>query len=499
LEAISFVMMQKILNLLTICILIISGSADAQVLRPKALFSHANFMMAGKSPYVESYLLVKGNSVKYAPNANGKFQASIEVILSVSEGDKIKFADRYNLLSPETEDTAKVGFNFLDQQRIPLPNGNYTLSVSIKDNNNPMHEKVEASEPLLVRFPADSMSISDIELIQSATKNDKPGPLNKGGFTLVPHISDFYGQEEEKLIFYAEAYRALENLGENQKYLINYYLEDIAKGQKLDQFSGFSRFNTASVNSIMAELNIQELYSGNFNLVIEARNKENQLVAIKKTALYRYNPYQSVALDKVVTIVTEGSFAENYKNPDSLAEHIRCLSPISSMRERGYAENLVKDKNLKYMQQYFLGFWKNKNPQDPAKAWNDYFQEVRKVEATFATTIKRGYNSDRGRVYLQYGPPDNRQESLREPSAYPYEIWQYYRINNQSNRRFVFCNQDLVTNDFLLIHSDALGEHNNDQWMFIIMKRDTQTNDIDQTESDSHFGSQLKQNFQTPR
>jgi hypothetical protein len=100
---------------------------------------------------------------------------------------------------------------------------------------------------------------------------------------------------------------------------------------------------------------------------------------------------------------------------------------------------------------------------------------------------------------LQYGPPDNRQESLREPSAFPYEIWQYYKINNQSNRRFVFCNQDLVTNDFILIHSDALGEHNNDQWMFQIMKRDTQTNDIDQTESDSHYGSQLKQNFQTPR
>ncbi len=492
-------MMQKLLNTISLCLLFLTGSVDAQMLKPKALFSHGKFMMAGKSPYVESYLLVKGNSVKFSQNANGKFQASIEIVLSVAEGDKIKFADRYNLLSPETDDTAQIGFNFLDQQRIPLPNGNYTLSVRIKDNNNPTHDKVEASEPLIVRFPADSMSISDIQLVETATKSDKPGPLNKGGFTLVPNLADFYPQEVEKLIFYAEAYRALENLGENQKYLINYYLEDAAKGQKLDQFSGFSRFNTASVNSIMAELNIMELYSGNFNLVIEARNKDNKMVAIKKTSFYRHNPYQSVALDKVVSIVTEGSFAENYKNPDSLAEHIRCLGPISSMRERGYAENLVKEKNLKYMQQYFLGFWKNKSPQDPGAAWATYFQEVRKVESNFATAIKRGYNSDRGRVYLQYGPPDNRQESPREPSALPYEIWQYYRINNQSNRRFVFCNQDLVTNDYMLIHSDALGEHNNDQWMFQIMKRDTQTNDIDQTESDTHFGSQLKQNFQTPR
>jgi GWxTD domain-containing protein len=492
-------MMQNLLNLLLLCLLISPGTADAQANRPKALFSHANFMMAGKSPYVESYLLVKGNSVKYARNANGKFQASIEVILTVTEGEKIKFADRYNLLSPETDDTTKISFNFLDQQRIPVSNGSYNIGVSIKDNNNPSHEKVEATEPLQVKFAPDSMSVSDIQLVESASKSDKPGPLNKGGFNLVPHISDFYPQEEEKLTFYAEIYRALEYLGESQKYLVNYYLEDINLGKKIDQFSGFNRFNTASVNSLMAELNIQELYSGNYNLVIEVRDKDNQLVAKKKSSFYRYNPYQSVNLDKIVSIVTEGSFAENYKNPDSLAEHIRCLSPVSSIRERQYAANLLQDKNMKFMQQYFLGFWKNKNPQDPAKAWNDYYNEVRKVEANFSTAIKRGYNSDRGRVYLQYGPPDNRQESLREPSAFPYEIWQYYKINNQSNRRFVFCNQDLVTNDFLLIHSDALGEHNNDQWMFQIMKRDTQTNDIDQTESDSHYGSQLKQNFQTPR
>jgi hypothetical protein len=35
--------------------------------------------------------------------------------------------------------------------------------------------------------------------------------------------------------------------------------------------------------------------------------------------------------------------------------------------------------------------------------------------------------------------------------------------------------------------------------MFLVMKRDTQTNDIDAIDSDPHFGSQLKQNFLMPR
>ena len=83
------------------------------------------------------------------------------------------------------------------------------------------------------------MSVSDIQLVESASKSDKPGPLNKGGFNLVPHISDFYPQEEEKLTFYAEIYRALEFLGESQKYLVNYYLEDINLLRNISYFQFF--------------------------------------------------------------------------------------------------------------------------------------------------------------------------------------------------------------------------------------------------------------------
>jgi hypothetical protein len=46
----------------------------------------------------------------------------------------------------------------------------------------------------------------------------------------------------------------------------------------------------------------------------------------------------------------------------------------------------------------------------------------------------------------------------------PYEIWHYYKLKNQSNRKFVFANPDLVLNDYALIHSDAIGELSNPNW-----------------------------------
>jgi hypothetical protein len=112
-----------------------------------------------------------------------------------------------------------------------------------------------------------------------------------------------------------------------------------------------------------------------------------------------------------------------------------------------------------------------------------------------------GYATDRGRVYLQYGPPNTMSDHYAEPSAYPYEIWHYYKLGSQSNRKFVFYNPDLVSNDFVLLHSDAQGELPNSRWEMDLHKRDTQSNDFDKESKDGglFYGNQAKDNFKNPR
>lgn len=51
----------------------------------------------------------------------------------------------------------------------------------------------------------------------------------------------------------------------------------------------------------------------------------------------------------------------NYTNPDSLAEHIRCLYSISYELEKNIATNVIKAKDLQQMQQYMLSFWINRD------------------------------------------------------------------------------------------------------------------------------------------
>ena len=77
----------------------------------------------------------------------------------------------------------------------------------------------------------------------------------------------------------------------------------------------------------------------------------------------------------------------------------------------------------------------------------------------------KGYRTDRGRVYLQYGPPNIMAVEKNNPATYPHEIWEYYKLpDGETNVKFVFYSTAIETNNFVLLHSTATGEIHNPQW-----------------------------------
>ena len=109
----------------------------------------------------------------------------------------------------------------------------------------------------------------------------------------------------------------------------------------------------------------------------------------------------------------------------------------------------------------------------------------------FGTNFQMGHETDRGRIFLKYGYPSQIYEVPSSPSEYPYEIWQYDRIQSFTIRRFIFYNNTNVTNDYRLLHSNMLGEIQNRRWRLEINKRNAFDNDLDSdtgTRNRDHWG-----------
>ncbi|MEM9023459.1 MAG: GWxTD domain-containing protein [Bacteroidota bacterium] len=392
-------------------------------------------------------------------------------------------------------DTVNGFVDFLDQQRIQLGNGEYDLEIVIDDLHSD-DEPINTSQHVTVDYPNSKVNISEIELVESFSKSTAPGMLTKSGYDLVPYVAGYYPENKTKLRFYAEIYNTNYVLGESERYLVNYYLEYADNGRAMNSFRGFNRETAKKVNVVLSEFDIAELPSGNFNIVLEVRNRQNEVVAEKRQFFQRSNPAVQVEMNQVVV---EATFVEGMNHPDTLREHIRSMRPIASEKEATFIRTQLKSADLSLMQHFFLAFWQSRNNLEPEVEWMRYRHEVRKVNKNYSTSIKKGYETDRGRVYLEYGPPNQISERKHDPASYPYEIWQYYRIKQRADARFVFYDNDLVTNDYQLLHSNVIGEINDHRWRLRLQRRSGMDPNLDETQTEDQFGNPRDQLFENPR
>ncbi len=468
----------------------------------QAFLTYSSFYSPQQGSYLETYLSVYGKSVNFVKNQNGKYQATIQITLIFKQNDTIKDFKKYDLFSQEVEDTNKVNFNFVDQQRFALADGKYTMELLIGDKNS-NQSGFKVKDEITIDYPKNQVNISGIELVESFKKSITPSIITKSGYDLIPYVSDFYPEKMDKLTFYAEIYNSASVLGKDDAYLVSYFIESFESMKTITSLVKKKRENTKEVNVLFGEFDISKLPSGNYNLVIEARDKTNKVLSANKIFFQRSKPSIQFEIKDIAALSVEETFASKYSDKMILDDHIRSLYPISTEMERIFVNEKLKNADLQLMQQYFFNFWLQRNATDPENAWIAYKKQVEVVNSKYSTKVKRGYDTDRGRVYLEYGSPDEIVDKSFDASSglnegwgtVPYQIWHYYKLKNQSNRKFVFANANLALSDYQLFHSNAIGEINDPDWESKL-SRGNAMNDYDSRNS---RGTRAGEYYKNPR
>ncbi|MBQ5856098.1 MAG: GWxTD domain-containing protein [Bacteroidales bacterium] len=459
--------MKRILTLVLLCVL--SAQIIAQEKNINSFISYGTFNVTdNNSPYLETYITFDCSSLTYIKQSNGQYEAAINLTVLFKQGESIKNYDKYTVTSPQVADTANIDGFFMDIQRYSLPNGEYQMEVTIEDANNIKERPLNVNETIIIDFPENICFSSIIALENYKPSNSESA---KNGYELIPMIMPYYPESVNKLTFYTEVYNTKKQLGENEKYLLNTYIKTFESNTVVSNYFFTKRMNVKDTEVIINTIDISNLPSGNYYLALEARNRNNEIIGYNQFFFQRSNSNYQIDNSILASIAPEKVFSGNINNLDTIREYIRSLEAISSQIEKEYAFNLVKTNDIETMQQYFYSFWASRNALSPKEEWEKYYVQVKRVNASFSAHRLKGYQTDRGIVFLKYGAPDRIVQNHNEPGAYPYEIWHYYTLDNQRNKKFVFMTQDIATNDFQLIHSDAVGEINNNRWTTEIYSR----------------------------
>lgn len=478
-------------NFLTLLFCLIACYTSTMAIKPEV--NYAIFSTADKGSYVESYILVPGSSAVFGPNRAGRYQAQIEIISVFSKGDTVVKADKYILQSQEILDTLGLGINMLDQKRILLPDGSYEWEIKFTDLNAPL-QKATFRQVIDIKTPT-NLTISDITLIERYEKTTIENEYSKNGYNLIPNAINYYPAEFDKLIFYAELYHADKFFGNKTGYLASFYLTLHNKKEVLNNARQFKRLIASPLEVLFAEFDISRLYSGNYDLVIELRNNKNEFVQEKRIFFQRNktNPEaDNTSSPDLSSISVANTFAGKLTD-EEVVFYLKSNLPRLDDSQQRYVRNMIAGKDLDIMRRYTYYYWSKQNPIDAASEFNAFKLVADAVENSYKTSQKHGFETERGRVFLQYGKPSDMVVSMNEPGALPYEVWQYYKVNNgQTNVRFIFYQPNLGDMEYILIHSDVFGEVNDPRWQMRVFKN-FQSLDLDKEQIRDHQGSRIRE------
>ncbi|MBR1851028.1 MAG: GWxTD domain-containing protein [Bacteroidales bacterium] len=447
-----------------------------------ALFNYATYYIPDDNrPYVEAILSIDAWSLNFNEVEIGKYSATVEVTLIAKSGDSVCYLKKYNLNSPTVTDTNNLGFNIIDIQRFSLRNGIYTLSVSMRDLASTAAAST-AEEKVVVFYENERPSISMLQLISSAKKTTTENAISRRGYDMEPYINDFLPEQIKQISFYYELYNLETELGRD-KFITCAYVEEYETGIRATDILATTRHQAAQTVPVFGTIDIANLPSGHYNIVVEARDRDNETLIYTKLPFFRSNP----GVEPEPLSDYAATFVAQFTDTNTLNIYIDALTPIASEIERSQARKVIASNSIEKKQAFFYSFWAKRNATAPSKAWEEYKVLVDYVLKEFSYPKTPGHHTDRGRVYLQYGPPDfvrdeknfvgtstsqgsgemfsqDYEGSLGHIYYLPYQLWRYNSLPaDQPNRVFIFWDQ-FRSGYYKLLNSNAKGEVRDMKW-----------------------------------
>jgi len=139
--------------------------------------------------------------------------------------------------------------------------------------------------------------------------------------------------------------------------------------------------------------------------------------------------------------------------PFSLKDIDNAIESLRYITTEGELDSL-KRGNLESRRAHLEGFWRGHGGRE-GTALNDveteYYRRVDYATRNFGTLRSPdGFRSDRGRIYVLYGPPTSSDRTL-DPVAGHQEVWTYARLK----KRFIFVDRDRSGN-YVLVTAGAM-------------------------------------------
>jgi GWxTD domain-containing protein len=421
--------------------------------------SYAYFQDRTKS-YVEVYVALQRKDIQFE-EMEGFFEGKAYLYVEAMDQNG-KMVDSLGKWLPigvkYLEDAYKEDVRVFEVVPCLLPPGNYKMRLTVVDGIS-KQTGVATFELAVKDFSSENLTLSDLELAYDIVplKGDTVvSALIKADRKIIPNPNRYISNEDSLVYFYTEVYNLAQRENASDEFEIRSTLLD-SYGYEVREYPPVRNKKPGSTAVVTEGLPLKGLPGGTYDLSVR----------IEDIATGR----KVTASKKFMLIYVFNQLTPTMSNPDSFSVNdAKLMEQVIRFITTKEEKETYSGLNLEGKKTWLQSFWDRKNP-EPGSRINKYKNEIfrRFMYANFYysnSLLNRtdGWNSDRGRVYITYGQPDQVDRSPSSMGDKPYERWHYYRLAGQKGGdKFIFLDENGY-GDYRLVNSTVKGEIQNPQY-----------------------------------
>ena len=153
------------------------------------------------------------------------------------------------------------------------------------------------------------------------------------------------------------------------------------------------------------------------------------------------------------------------------AELERAKEPLALIAEDGEMGRYSKDLSLRAKRRFLTEFWQRRDP-TPETPVNErrqlFYDAVAYAEKNYGEkgrAARPGWKTDRGRIYVRNGTPEEMLDRVQAGRSPPYQVWRY---RQGKDRWYIFADRSNGLGNYQLMHSNDVKEPTLPNWMDVV-------------------------------
>jgi GWxTD domain-containing protein len=302
--------------------------------------------------------------------------------------------------------------------------GEYNLFFKITDQISGKYGLWEGNITV-PRFEPLKINVSQVEIASDIYKDTLSNKFSKGYLQVRPHPSREFGGAYGILYYYYEIERPVsDTAGGNARKSVVVLFNTNSSVQYLLSESDIAGKTGRIIQT--GGIPLDSFPDGLYILKVQVRDVNSVVLAYSQAAFKIDHKNDGSAKDanakniaEINALIREGG------------EYFSFIKYITTAKE--YAQLLKLDENTK--NEFLRRFWKSRDP-DPGtpenEALREHYKRCKTADEKFGEKNRKGLQgseTDRGRIYIKYGPPSEIESYSMQIQYKPLEIWRYYNGN----------------------------------------------------------------------